>query len=235
MMDMISVQLLQAEDIQAAAAPSLYQGVKSRSAGAIYFPDQVLTVKVDSFEGDPGAVLEQWSRTHRFILASFSIAVRPEGERIPESVDVTLAFADAGDLTRQPIVLDVFPSNGFKKAPFEGSASVAVTAKGGLEPSSAAGAAAEAKAGFSYTYAPAYADVASGFGSASAFWRFNRTQDAYPIGEIPMKMLIAAPRALKERALVANFDVRAAFSGWFFSGGAATASFTTAMILPDGD
>ncbi|MEX2519745.1 MAG: hypothetical protein WD969_10490 [Paracoccaceae bacterium] len=46
MTDMISVRLLGAKDILATAAPSLYQGVASRSAGAIHFPDQALTVKV---------------------------------------------------------------------------------------------------------------------------------------------------------------------------------------------
>ncbi len=225
----IPVQMLTREDVQRAADPSVLEGVSTEPAGTIYFPDRILAAQVDDLKGDAAAQLESWSRTHRFLIVPFSIGVRPSGDLIPERVDVALSLAEPQDLALQPIVIDVFPPNGFKKAAFQGSAGLEIGAGGSFQ----GAATAKANAAFNYTYAPAYANVFSGFGSTHAFWQFNRAQDSYPIGNIPLKLLVVVPRKLQEPELIGDFDVAVNFGGSFWSGDSVRAQFTTLVSLPE--
>lgn len=227
----VAVQMIDAGDVRAATTPTLTEGIESASRGAIYFPDTIPTANIESLEGNGAAILTSWSESHRFLIAPFSIGVRPEGNRIPKQVDVLLAFEDLGDFRRQPIINDVFPPNGFKRSPFQGEASLKVSSQGGFIHASGVGAEAEAAVEFSYSYTPAYANVVSGSASGHAFWQFSRTQDSYPIGNIPMKLLLIVPRAYEEPQLVAHFDVDVNFDGNFFTGGSVTASFSSIVVL----
>lgn len=231
--DDVGVQLIAAPDIRKAANPALTEGIESSSYGAIYFPDKILGAKLDGLDGDGADLFNSWSQSHRFIVIPFGISVRPTADRIPENVDVVVAFDNLGDLTRQPIINDVFPPNGFQKAPFEGNAGLKVSGKGEFQPADGVSAGADATIEFSYKYAPAYANVVSGFGSANAFWKYSRTQDSYPIGNIPMRLLIIVPNSYDENEMLAHFDVKVDLGGGFFSSASVAASFSSIVVLPE--
>lgn len=225
---MTPVQMVSATDIQQAASPSLLEGVQDESVGAVYFPDRVLLARIGELEGDGQALFRSWARSHSFLIAPFSIGVKPNGSRIPERVDVSLALDSGGDLSQSPLITGIFPPNGFRKSAFQGEASLGVSAGGEL----VEGVGGEAKLGLSYSYAPAYASVFSGFASAHAFWQFSRTQDSYPVGDIPMKLLLVLPKAVQSRELIADFDVKVQFTGGIFARGAIVARFTSVFVLP---
>lgn len=226
----VPIQMLTREDVQRAANPSVLEGISTAQAGTIYFPDHILAAEVDKLAGDTAAQLESWSRTHRVLIIPFSIGVRPAGDLIPERVDVALSLAELRDLALQPIFIDVFPPNGFKRAAFQGSLGLEVSGSGNFRSIASA----QGNAAFNYTYAPAYANVFSGFGSTHAFWQFRRTQDSYPVGDIPMKLLVIVPRKLPDTELIGDFDVAVDFGGSFFSGGSVTARFKALVSLPEG-
>lgn len=166
------------------------------------------------------------------------MSIKPKDDFIPDAVDITLAFSGLSQLKQQPIVIDSFPETGFNPGAFQGSASVTLTSEAKFAPlpietlgKVAAGA--QINAGLAYKYAPAYANVVSGFGSAHAFWQFKRTQDKYPVGEIPIKLLIALPKSYTKRALSMDFDVRTRFSGAWWKTGLTVATFTSVVTLPD--
>ena len=83
-----------------------------------------------------------------------------------------------------------------------------------------------------FDYTPAYANVTSGFASGHAFWQYERTQDQYPVGEIPMKLLVAVPNTYREKELTLRFDVRVRFSRSWWKRGMAVASYPTVVALP---
>lgn len=153
------------------------------------------------------------------------------------SVAVTVAFSHLGQLKEQPIVIDSFPETGFNPAPFQGSASVTLNGEAKLTPlpsgmPATGSAGVQGEVAFSYKYSPAYASVTSGFASAHAFWIFKRTQDRYPVGEIPLKLLVAVPKSNQRRNLSLDFDVAARFSGSWWREGMTIASFTSSVRLP---
>ena len=211
----VPVRMVTRADLQSAANPDVHEAVLEAASGSVYFPDRVFAAAVDALDGDAGLLLESWSRTHRFLVVPFSIAVRPAGNLIPEQVDVTLSLGGPSDLASQPVLIDVFPPNGFRKAPFQGSAGLEVGAGGSFQEAATA----KVNVAFSYSYTPAYANVISGKGSTSAFWQYRRTQDSYPIGDIPMKLLVIVPRTFADRELIGDFDVSVNFGGNFWSGG----------------
>lgn len=235
MANQVSVPMLTATDIQASVAPEIFQGVSETSVGAIFFPETILTVLIDRLEGEGEKIIQQWSKSHAFVLVPFSIGIRPAEDRIPERVEFTAAFSGLGELGRQPIVIDTFPETGFKPSAFKGSAELKVNAEGKFEPlpiGTRASAGANVDASLSYTYSPAYANVVSGFASAHAFWQFSRTQSDYPIGEIPVKLLLAVPKSFSEATMTVDFDVKARFSGDWWSGGQVVAAYSSLLLLP---
>lgn len=225
---MTAVQMVTATDVQKAANPSLLEGVEEASYGAVYFPDKVFLANVPKLEGDGQAVYNSWAKTHRFLIAPFSISVRPNSDRIPESVDVSLALDGLGDLTRSPVITGIFPPNGFKKSAFQGETNLSVSAGSKL----VEGVSAEVGIGLSYKYSPAYASVFAGFATTHAFWRFSRTQESYPVGGIPMKLLLVVPKTYDEDEIIGDFDVKVEFGGSIFSRGAIVSNFTTIFALP---
>lgn len=225
---MTPVQMVSATDIQQAASPSLLEGIQDESVGAVYFPDRVLLARISELDGDGQALFRSWARTHWFLIAPFSIGVRPNGKRIPELVEVSLSLDGGGDLTQSPIITGIFPPNGFRKSAFQGEASLGISAGGELVESLGG----KAEIGLSYSYAPAYASVFSGFATAHAFWQFSRTQDSYPVGDIPLKLLLVVPKGMQGQELIADFDVKVQFSGGLFARGAIAAHFTSVFALP---
>jgi len=225
----VLVQMVTLNDVQNASSPGIYEGISNAPAGSIYFPDQILAAQIDNLEGDARSQLKNWKRTHRFMIIPFSISIRPNDENIPERVDVTLALESSTSLNKQPALIDVFPPNGFHRAPFEGKAGLEVGAEGTLTKAASA----KANFAFSYTYSPAYANVVSGIGSTHAFWQYRRTQDNYPVGEIPMKLLMVVPRNYKSAEIIGYFDVNVDFGGSFFIGKSARAQFTSVIALPE--
>lgn len=235
----VAVPMLTVPDLQTSASPSVFEGVEGGSAGAIYFPDTILSFSVESAEGDGQKIIDQWSKSHRFIIMPIKISVAPKDGFIPEAVDVTASFSGIGQLKQQPIVIDSFPATGFNPSAFQGDASLKLNGEAKFAPVPtgtpvSAGAGAEGTVGLSYKYAPAYANVVSGFASGHAFWQFHRTQEKYPIGEIPMKLLVAVPKSYAKPALIITFDVKARFSGSWWKNGLTMATFVSSVTLPDG-
>lgn len=229
---MQSAPLLQPLDIQAAAAPQVFQGVAGDTSGAIHYPDQVLAYPLTQTDANRDLV-EAWRKSHAFFVIPVDIAVAPAPGSVPDRVDVALAFAGLGQLNRQPLVIDTFPKTGFAPAPFSGKAEVKVGADMKFEAAGVATPSAGVDASLSYSYAPAYANVIAGYGSGSAFWQFVRTQDKYPVGNIPMKLVIAVPKAAAAQPLTASVDARVEYPGGWFSGkGLSVASFRMRIALP---
>jgi len=90
-------------------------------------------------------------------------------------------------------------------------------------------------ASLAYKYAPSYANVVSGYGSGSAFWQFIRTQDTYPVGDIPLKLVVAVPKGRPAgQPLIVTMDVRVEYAGgWVKPKGLSIASLRTRINLPD--
>jgi hypothetical protein len=210
------------------------RGLTSASAGSILFPDQILSVALakDSNEMRPAdARVAQWSREYRFVVIPMSIAIEPTPGSRPRLVVINAAFSNNGQTLRQPIIIDAFPTTGFKPGPLTAEASVGVGADlkfGGAAPANAD---ASLKAALSYKYAPSFANIQSGYSSTGCFWQFTATQDQQPVGSLPLKMTVAIPRSLKVSSLALSFDVVASVgSSWF--GDKVRASFVSEVLLP---
>ncbi len=229
---MQSVPLLLPADIQLAAAPQVFQQVSTGESGAIHYQDVVLAFPVKA-NTDNSELVSTWQKSHDFFIVPLNIGVAPAQGLIPERADVSVMFPGLGQMDRQPLVIDVFPKTGFKKAAVEGKAEVKLGADlkfAEIGPVSASGG---TNASLSYTYAPAYANVISGYGSGSAFWQFSRTQDQYPVGDIPIKLIIAVPKSHSSQPLTVTMDARVEYpGGWFRHKGLSVASFRTRIELP---
>jgi hypothetical protein len=137
-------------------------------------------------------------------------------------------------MDKQPLIIDVFPKTGFAAGNLTGKAEVKVGADLKFGESSPATATGGANASLAYNYAPSYANVISGFGSGSAFWQFTRTQTAYPVGDIPLKLIVAVPKGMTARSLTASMDVRVEYSGgWLQAKGLSVAAIRTRIELPN--
>ena len=227
-----AVEMKHLLDLRADINPSLYESFQNNSLGAVYFPDKVLTYDLPLPEDSKiDNLIQQWSESHRFIAVPFIIAIRPNDDRIPKVVDVTLDLTD--DVTRSQLMIhDLFPSTRFRKAPMSGSVALRVNGRAKFELMPKADGTIEGDIGLTYTYSPAYADVLSGNGSSHAFWKFSRTQESSPVGNIPMKVILAIPKVYKENEIVGRFDVRVEFPGWMAWGNSVTANFETLFQLP---
>lgn len=234
MADPVPIPLLSPDDLQEAVDPNVFQGVRrTEKVGAVYFPDRVLSYQVEHGVGDAAQVIAQWARTHGFYLVPFSVSILPLDDNIPEKLDVAAGFTGLGQLTNQPIILDTFPKTGFKPGAVTGSGEVKIDGNLQIKPlPTGTSVGAQANAALKFNYTPAYANVISGFASGHAFWQYERTQDQYPVGEIPMKLLIAVPNTYSEKELILRFDVRARFSRKWWVRGMAVASYPTVVALP---
>src|SRR5258707_3799122 len=168
-----TVPLLLPEDVRS-AGPS-FQGAVGDASGAIHYPDEILAYPVPQTDDNKG-LLEAWKASHRFFVIPVEVSIAPAPGRIPERVDVSLSFSGLGSLSRQPLVIDVFPLTGFVPGP--------VAIKGELKlggdlkfQQGIADATAGGNVAMSVNYAPSFASVVSGFGSGSAFWQLIKTQD----------------------------------------------------------
>jgi hypothetical protein len=227
-----SAPLLQATDIQAAAAPQVFQGVTGDASGAVHYPDQALAFPL-ARTAENSQLLDAWHKSHNFFVVPIDIAIAPTPGLIPERVDISLAFPSLGQLNRQPLVIDTFPKTGFALAPFSGKAEVKVGADLKFVAAAPVTPTAGANASLSYSYAPAYANVIAGYGSGSAFWQFMRTQDKYPVGDIPMKVIVAVPKSAATQALTLSVDTRVEYpGGWLSRRGLSIASFRMRVAMP---
>ena len=227
-----AVEMQSAFDLQAAIDPSIYQGVQRESVGAVYFPDTVLTYELPLKSVHIDEVVQQWSKSYRFIVVPFTISVHPQGDREPEVVDVTMALNNIGKPTQQPIVYDLFPTSRFKTSSLSGSVGLKINLKAKFETVRQIDGGGVLYGGLDYSYASAYADVLSGKGSGHAFWKFSRTQDSYPAGDIPLKIVLAVPKTYQENALVATFDVHIKFPNLILFDDFVIARFESLLQLP---
>lgn len=230
-----TAQLLSGADLLAAAR--ITQGLAVEAAGAILYPDQILAVTLpaatDAAQPDPRVA--EWSKTYRFLVLPIGISIQPKPGSAPRNVVINAAFRNAGQTAKQPIILDIFPATGFKPLPLSGnvSASIGVGSDlkfGGAVPASAK---ASVKAALSYTYAPAFANVQSGYASTASFWQFAATRAEQPVGNLPLKLTVAMPRSITARSIAMSFDVVASFGGSWFDD-EVRATFVAEVLLPGG-
>jgi hypothetical protein len=223
-----SVPLLLMDDVRAAAGAA-YQGVTGDASGAIHYPDEILAYPVAETTENK-SLLDAWKASHRFFVIPLELSIAPAPGRIPERVDVSLAFSGLGSMGRQPLIVDVFPQTGFSPG--------AVSAKGELKlgadlkfQQGIADATAGGNVALAFSYAPSFASVVSGFGSGTAFWQLVKTQDKQPLGGLPLKLVVACPIAnLKD--LILTTDVRIQYAGPWWTTGLSVASFRSKISLP---
>jgi len=229
-----SVPLLTAADMLAADGTGLTQGATTSSAGSILYPDQILTIDVPivgdaTHPVDPQ--ISEWSKAYRFIVIPINLAIQTPPGKAPRSVVINAGFRNLGQLPKQPIIIDQFPATGFKAEPFSGSVSIGIGGDLKYAGTAPANAEASVKAALNYTYAPAFANVQSGFASSSSYWTFVATQDKQPVGSLPLKLTVGIPRKITAASWSLAIDVVAAFgSTWW--GDEVRATFVTEVRLP---
>lgn len=230
-----AVPLLSGSDLIAAARASTTQGATTSSAGSILFPDQILSVSAAGALKDapPDPRMAEWSQVYRFVVIPIAIAIQPKPGTAPKSLVINASFRNTGQTSKQPIILDVFPSTAFKAGPMNGNASASVGLGTDMKFTGVVPVNAEAsvKAALSYTYAPAFANVQSGYSSSASFWQFLATQAEQPVGSLPLKLTVAVPLAVTAGSIALSFDVVAAFGGSWF-GDEVRASFVAEVLLP---
>ncbi len=229
-----SVQLLSGKDLLAAGTAQITQGLTAESAGAILYPDQILSVSAAGAtkDGQLDQRIIEWSKVYKFVVVPFSVAVQPKPGTAPKSLVVNAAFRNTGQTAKQPIIIDIFPSTAFKAGPVSGSASASVGLGSDLKFGGAAPVNADAsvKAALSYAYAPAFANVQTGYSSSACFWQFIATQSEQPVGTLPLKLTVGVPRSYASSSIALTFDILASFGGWF--GDELRASFVAEVLLP---
>ena len=228
-----SVQLLSGKDLLAAGAAQITQGLTAESAGAILYPDQILSVSAAGAtkDGQLDQRIIEWSKVYKFVVVPFSVAVQSKPGSA-KSLVVNAAFRNTGQTAKQPIIIDIFPSTAFKAGSVSGSASASVGLGSDLKFGGAAPVSADAsvKAALSYAYAPAFANVQTGYSSSACFWQFIATQSEQPVGTLPLKLTVGVPRSYASSSIALTFDILASFGGWF--GDELRASFVAEVLLP---
>jgi hypothetical protein len=230
-----SVQLLSGTDLLSVGRAQITQGLTAESSGSILYPDQILSVSAKSALKDTPADprIAEWSKVYRFVVLPFSIAVQPKPGTVPKTLVVNAAFRNTGQTTKQPIIIDIFPSTAFKAGPLTANASASVGLGTDLKFAGAAPVDADAsvKAALAYTYAPAFANVQTGYSSSACFWQFLATQSEQPVGSLPLKLTVAVPLAVSAMSIALNFEVVASFGGSWF-GDDVRANFVAEVLLP---
>jgi hypothetical protein len=223
-----SVPLLLPEDVRA-AGPS-YQGVTGDASGAIHYPDEILAYPVPETKENKD-LFDAWKTSHRFFVVPLEISIAPAPGKIPERVDVSVSFAGLGSMSRQPLVIDVFPPTGFVPGP--------VNVKGELKlggdlkfQQGVADATAGGNVAMTVNYAPSFPSVISGWGSGTAFWQLVKTQDKQPVGGLPLKLVVASPISNLGKDLILTTDVRVQYAGAWWTTGLSVGSFRTKVEFP---
>lgn len=229
-----SAPLLSGEDLLGAGTAGITQGGATGSSGSLLYPEQILAVDVEAAQpgGTPDARVQAWSKVYRFIVVPLNIAVRANPGTKPQSVIINATFRNIGQLSKQPIIVDIFPGTGFKAEPIKGEASASIGVGADLKFGSAppANASASAKAALSYTYNPAFANVQTGFASSAGFWQFVATQQEQPVGALPLKLTVGIPRAASGPSVTLAVDAVVKFgSAWW--GDEVRASFVSEVLL----
>jgi hypothetical protein len=189
------------------------EGVAAGSSGSILYPEQILAIDIaDAAEAAPADPrVAAWSKIYRFVLIPLNIAIQADPAKAPRSVKVNVTFRGPAGLPRQPMIVDIFPQNAFKAAPFQGEASLGVGADfkfSGVAPANAEG---SLKAALSYKYAPAFANVQSGYAASTGYWQFAASQSEQPVGGLPLKLTVGIPRQDQPKSVVLAIDVVASF------------------------
>ncbi len=184
-----SIPLLDTGDI---TKPGVgYQAATGNASGSIHYSDEVLAYPIVE-TADNRALVEAWRSSHRFFVVPVEISISPAPGLTPKHVYVNLAFSGLGQLTKQPLIIDIFPQKEFTPGPV--GANVELSLDSDLKFNRVIGGAdADAKGTLVVKYASSYADIISGFGSATAFWQFAVTQTTQPTGNLPLKLVVACP------------------------------------------
>jgi hypothetical protein len=227
--DQTALMLLPGDVRRGASAGT--QGVIDNDSGSLHYPDQIMAYPVRQTDENK-ELLTSWIETHKFFVVPLNIAVNAAKDKIPESLTLTVTFPGVGALTKQPIIIDCFPKTGFSAAPFSGSADLKLTGDLKFAPNPAGSAGTSAEAAMSYKYAPNYANVVSGNGSGSAFWQFTRTQAKYPVGELPLKLVVAVPNQMVIPGMNLTADVKLVYSGSWWTTGTSVGSFRAHVSYP---
>ena len=228
-----AIAMQSARELQAAIYPTLYEGVQLQSAGAIYYPDTIFTYDLPLNSAHMDGVIKEWSESsHRFIVVPFTIGIQPQPGRTPKMVNVTLALSDIGLPARQSIIHDIFPATRFINSPLSASVALDISSKGKFKLASNLSSGLNAEAGLTYKYNSVYANVVSGKASGNAFWQFSQTQDSFPAGDIPMKIILAVPNTYNDNAILVKFDVSVEFTKIFVLSDTVVATFEAQLQLP---
>jgi hypothetical protein len=223
--------LLSGPDLLSLAGGKVTEGMSSASAGSILYPDQILGVLIAKNASVSDDRVAQWSKAYRFVVIPLALAIQANPGLRPRSVVINAAFRNQGDASKQPIIIDVFPTTGFKPGPLTAEASVGVGADLKFTGAAPASADASLKGALSYKYTPSFANVQSGYSSTGCFWQFTATQDQQPVGSLPLKLTVAIPRSFKAPSIALTFDVLASLGGSWF-GDDVRASFISEVLLP---
>jgi hypothetical protein len=222
--------LLLPSDIVAAAKPG-FQGVSTDTIGAVHYPDVILAFPITQ-TSENRELLTAWGASYRFYVVPLEVGVAPPAGFTPDRFNLSLTFPGLGQPARQILVIDTFPKTSFAPGAVSGNATVKLGADLKFADVVPVNPSASADASLSVKYAPAYANVISGYGSSSAFWQFSRTQDKYPAGDVPVKLVLAVPRAMAGQSVTLSADVRIEYSGPWWQKGLAVTSLRTRVNLP---
>jgi len=198
----------------AAVAPAIQHTAAETIAGVIHMPDRLRVHAVEVPTSGPAAA---WSGSHRIVVAPLSISVDPTEGR-PRRVSIGLQFRSIGTASEQPVILDVHPPTEFRPAATTGEASVTVTPELRLGAPGAASLGIAGSGSLTTRWQPGVPKIISGHGDATAFWEFESRQDWWPVGRLPMTILLAVPKETSEARL--GLDVRVELVGGAFRSGA---------------
>ena len=208
-----SVRLLLDAGVMQAVHPSLQHSATETTAGVVHISERLRALPVATpAEGAAAA----WSATHAIAVVTLSVAVEPAGAR-PHLVAVGAQFRSIGEAAEQPVILDVFPATAFVPANASGEVALAVTPELKLSHPMVGSLGIGGKAAISLAWKPGNAKIVSGHSDATAFWQFEAQQDWWPVGQLPLTLLLAVPKGVATARLA--LDVRAELSGGLFKAG----------------
>lgn len=214
------------------AGKGITQGATTTSSGAILYPEQILAVDIPSSgSGDGDARIAAWRANYRFLVVPLDIAIQANPGSAPRSVKINATFRTPPQVARQPMIVSIFPTTAFKAEPFQGEASVGLSADFKLDGGAPANASGSLKTALSYKYAPAFANVQSGYAASTCFWQFVASQSEQPVGALPLKLTVGVPNTIDAKSLALAVDIVVGFgSGWW--GDEARATVVAEVLMP---
>lgn len=222
-----SVRLLLDAGVMQAVQPSLQHSATETTAGVVHMSERLRALSVTTPADGPGAA---WSATHTIVVVTLAVAVEPVGAR-PRLVAVGAQFRSIGEAAEQPVILDAFPATAFVPANASGEVALAVTPELKLSHPMVGSLGIGGKAAMALSWKPGNAKIVSGHSDATAFWQFEAQQDWWPVGQLPLTLLLAVPKGVTTSRLA--LDVRAELSGGLFAVGAVgRATQVATLALP---